>query len=40
MMQKTCEYPEKAFKRLYDIYKDERSPYLKGIEEFFRWLNN
>lgn len=31
---------KKAFKRLYDIYKDERSPYLKGIEEFFRWLNN
>jgi len=31
---------EKAFKRLYDIYKDEKSPYLKGTEEFFRWLNN
>jgi ribosomal protein S18 acetylase RimI-like enzyme len=31
---------KKAFKRLYDIYKDERSPYLKGTEEIFRWLNN
>lgn len=31
---------KKAFKRLYDIYKDERSPYLRGTGEFFRWLNN
>lgn len=31
---------EKAFKRLYDIYKDEKSPYLKGTAEFSRWLNH
>lgn len=30
----------KAFKRLYDIYRDEGSPYLRGTEEFHRWLNN
>jgi len=31
---------EKAFKRLYDIYQDEKSPYLKGTSEFFLWLEN
>jgi hypothetical protein len=31
---------EKAFKRLYDIYKDEKNPYLKGTAEFSRWLNH
>lgn len=29
---------QNAFKRLYDIYKDEGSPYLRGAEEFNRWL--
>jgi len=31
---------KKAFKKLYDIYKDEKSPYLKGTAEFYRWLNH
>jgi RimJ/RimL family protein N-acetyltransferase len=30
---------KKAFKRLYDIYHDEGSPYLRGTEEFTQWLN-
>jgi GNAT superfamily N-acetyltransferase len=28
----------KAFKRLYDIYHDEGSPYLRGTDEFMQWL--
>lgn len=27
-----------AFRRLYDIYRDEQSPYLRGTEEFERWF--
>lgn len=27
-----------AFLRLYDIYRDEQSPYLRGTEEFERWF--
>ena len=30
---------EDAFRRLYDIYRDEASPYLKGIPEYMRWLD-
>jgi len=30
---------EAAFKRLYDIYRDERSPYLKGIPEYMKWMD-
>jgi len=30
---------EASFKRLYDIYQDERSPYLKGIPEYMKWLD-
>jgi hypothetical protein len=29
---------QKAFKRLYDIYQDEGSPYLRGTDEILRWL--
>jgi GNAT superfamily N-acetyltransferase len=29
---------QKAFKRLYDIYHDEGSPYLRGADEILRWL--
>ncbi len=29
---------QKAFKRLYDIYRDEGSPYLRGADEIARWL--
>ena len=28
-----------AFKSLYAIYKDEKSPYLKGVDEMIKWLN-
>ncbi|MBU3810221.1 MAG: GNAT family N-acetyltransferase [Candidatus Niameybacter stercoravium] len=28
-----------AFKRLYAIYKDEKSPYLKGVDEMIKWLS-
>lgn len=27
-----------AFRRLYDMYRDEQSPYLRGTEEFERWF--
>jgi GNAT superfamily N-acetyltransferase len=27
-----------AFKRLYDIYNDEGSPYLRGTDEILNWL--
>jgi len=30
---------KRAFKRLYDIYGDEQSPYLRGTEEFDRWFD-
>ena len=29
---------KEAFWRLYDIYHDEQSPYLRGTEEFGRWF--
>ncbi len=29
---------QQAFKRLYDIYHDEGSPYLRGAEEILQWL--
>jgi len=29
---------KRAFKRLYDIYHDEGSPYLRGADEIIRWL--
>jgi GNAT superfamily N-acetyltransferase len=29
---------KKAFKRLYDIYHDEGSPYLRGADEIRKWL--
>ncbi|MDR2514543.1 MAG: GNAT family N-acetyltransferase [Christensenellaceae bacterium] len=29
---------KKAFKRLYALYQDEGSPYLRGEEEILRWL--
>lgn len=29
---------QKAFKRLYDIYHDEGSPYLRGADEILRWI--
>ena len=29
---------QQAFKRLYDIYHDEGSPYLRGTDEILRWL--
>ena len=29
---------KRAFKRLYDIYRDEGNPYLRGAEQFFAWL--
>lgn len=28
-----------AFKRLYEIYRDEKSPYLKGVDEILKWLS-
>lgn len=30
----------KAFRRLYDIYRDEGNPYLRGADEILRWLDN
>ncbi len=30
---------QKAFKRLYDIYHDEGSPYLRGEDEIAAWLD-
>jgi ribosomal protein S18 acetylase RimI-like enzyme len=30
---------QKAFKRLYDIYRDEGSPYLRGTDEIEKWLS-
>ena len=30
---------QKAFKRLYDMYQDEGSPFLRGADEIVRWLN-
>lgn len=38
--ERLVEIQKKAFKRLYDIYHDEGSPYLKGTGEFYRWLDN
>ena len=32
------EIQRKAFKRLYEIYKDEGSPYLRGTDEVNEWL--
>ena len=29
---------QQAFKRLYDIYRDEGSPYLRGVDEIALWL--
>lgn len=29
-----------AFKRLYDIYHDDGSPYLRGTDEIIRWLES
>jgi len=29
---------KKAFKRLYRIYRDEGSPYLRGADEILKWL--
>ena len=29
---------KKAFKRLYEIYHDEGSPYLRGADEIIRWF--
>ncbi len=29
---------QQAFKRLYDVYHDEGSPYLRGADEILRWL--
>jgi len=29
---------QKAFKRLYEIYSDEGSPYLRGADEINKWL--
>lgn len=29
---------KQAFKRLYDLYQDEGSPYLRGAEEIIIWL--
>ena len=31
---------KQAFKRLYDIYHDEGSPYLRGAEEIVAWLEH
>lgn len=31
---------KKVFERLYGIYGDENSPYLRGTGEFYRWLGN
>ena len=30
---------KKAFERLYNIYHDDTSPYLRGAEEFERWFD-
>ena len=30
---------QKAFKRLYDIYHDEGSPFLRGTDEIAQWLS-
>jgi len=30
---------QQAFKRLYDIYQDEGSPYLRGADEIAMWLD-
>ena len=29
---------KQAFKRLYDIYKDEGNPYLRGVDEISMWF--
>ena len=29
-----------AFKRLYDLYHDEGSPYLRGADEIMRWMES
>ena len=29
---------QQAFKRLYEIYQDEGSPYLRGTDEITIWL--
>ncbi len=29
---------KEAFKPLYEIYQDEKSPYLKGTDEMLQWL--
>ena len=29
---------QKAFRRMYEIYRDEGSPYLRGADEILRWL--
>lgn len=33
-----AEIQRKAFKRLYDIYHDDGSPYLRGTDEILSWL--
>ena len=29
---------KRAFKRLYDMYRDEGSPFLRGVDEIEKWL--
>ncbi len=29
---------QQAFKRLYEIYRDEGNPYLRGTDEIISWL--
>ena len=30
---------KRAFKRLYDIYRYEGSPFLRGVDEIEKWIN-
>jgi len=36
--RKLAAIQKKAFRRLYDIYHDEGSPYLRGADEIKKWL--